>query len=66
MKYILLFSLVLAMSCSSKTKTKETSIVGENQGNLISVLDTIWNTEQRPITLRYLLMVIYGAESELV
>lgn len=54
------------MSCSSKTKSKETSTAAENQENLITVLDTIWNTEQRPITLRDSLMEIYGAESELV
>lgn len=54
------------MSCSNKTKSQKISTTLENQGNLIAVLDTIWNTEQRPITLRDSLMKIYGAESELV
>ncbi|WP_298903821.1 DUF6624 domain-containing protein [uncultured Psychroserpens sp.] len=66
MKYILLISLLLAMSCSSKTKSEGISTSSENQGNLIAILDTIWKTEQRPITLRDSLMKIYGAESELV
>ncbi|WOD43550.1 DUF6624 domain-containing protein [Hwangdonia lutea] len=66
MKNILLFSLLVIMSCSCKTKAKETSTTTENQKNLITILDTIWNTEQRPITLRDSLMEIHGAESELV
>lgn len=66
MKYILLFSLLLVMSCSSKTKSKATSTAEENQENLITALATIWNTEQQPITLRDSLMELYGAESELV
>ena len=66
MKYILLFSLVLAMSCSSKTKTETTSTKAENQENLIAVLDTIWKAEQLPIRKRDSLMKLYGVESELV
>lgn len=66
MKYILLFSVLLVMSCSGKTQSKETSTAAEHQENLIAVLDTIWNTEQRPISLRDSLMEIYGAESKLV
>lgn len=66
MKYILLIPLLLAMSCSGKTKSEKISTTSERQGNLIAVLDTIWKTEQRPITLRDSLMKIYGAESELV
>jgi hypothetical protein len=66
MKYILLFSLVLAMGCSSKTKPETTSTKTKNQENLIAVLDTIWKAEQLPIRKRDSLMKLYGAESELV
>jgi len=66
MKYILFINLLLAMSCSSKIKSERISTTPENQGNLIAVLDTIWESEQRPITLRDSLMKIYGAESEFV
>lgn len=66
MKYTLLFGLLIVMSCSNKTRSKETSATAENHENLIAVLDTIWRTEQQPITLRDSLMKIYGAESELV
>ncbi len=66
MKYILLFSLLVVMSCSSKNNSKKTSTATKKQENLIAVLDTIWRSEQRPITLRDSLMQIYGAESELV
>ncbi len=66
MKYSLLFSLLLVLSCSSKTKSEKISTTAENQGNLIAVLETIWKAEQLPITLRDSLMKIYGAESEFV
>jgi hypothetical protein len=35
-----------------------------NTKNLVAVLNTIWQTEQTPITLRDSLMRIYGAESK--
>ena len=66
MKCLLLFYLLLVLSCSRKTKSKEAPTTAENQVNLMALLDTIWNTEQRPIRLRDSLMEIYGAESELV
>jgi hypothetical protein len=51
------------MACSNKKKnqaptSKQTPI------DLITVLDTIWRTEQGPITLRDSLMKIYDAESK--
>ncbi|KAA2219776.1 DUF6624 domain-containing protein [Maribacter flavus] len=66
MKYILLISLLLAMNCTSKTNSESISRTVKNPENFIAVLDTIWKTEQRPITLRDSLMEIYGADSELV
>lgn len=66
MKYLPLISLLLAMSCSGKTKSESISMTSEHQEDLIAVLDTIWKTEQRPITLRDSLMKIYGPESALV
>lgn len=54
------------MNCLSKTNSESISTTVKNPINLISFLDTIWNTEQRPITLRDSLMKIYGADSELV
>ncbi|MET2984384.1 DUF6624 domain-containing protein [Aureibaculum conchae] len=66
MKHIILFSFLIAMSCSNKNRLKEKLTNVKNEVNLIAVLDTIWKSEQRPITLRDSLMKIYGAESELV
>ncbi len=66
MKYILLFSVLLITSCSNTSKSKVVSKKTENPENLIAVLDTIWQREQRPITLRDSLIKIYGTESELV
>lgn len=66
MKYTLLFCLLIAISCSSNNKSKKIKTTAEKQENLITVLDTIWTTEQQPIRLRDSLMEIYGVESELV
>ena len=66
MKYILILALLLTISCSNKNKSERISKTTENQENLIAILDTIWKTEQRPITLRDSLMKIHGADSELV
>lgn len=66
MKYVLLTSLLLVLSCSSKTNSESISTTVTNPNNLIAVLDTIWKTEQRPITLRDSLIKIYGVDSELV
>lgn len=66
MKYILLFSVLLITSCSNTSKSKVVPSKTENPENLIAVLDTIWQREQRPITLRDSLIKIYGTESELV
>ncbi|NER18341.1 DUF6624 domain-containing protein [Spongiivirga citrea] len=66
MKYILLFSFLIAISCSNTNKSKETLTTTQSSENLIAVLDTVWETEQRPITLRDSLMKLYGAEAELV
>ncbi|MCW5518164.1 DUF6624 domain-containing protein [Muriicola sp. Z0-33] len=66
MKYILLFSSLIVMSCSNKTNSKETSKTAEHPENLIAVLDTIWQREQLPIRARDSLIKLYGTESELV
>ena len=59
----LIITLLLTIACSNKKgnivpSKKQTPI------DLITVLDTIWKTEQGPITLRDSLMKIYGAESK--
>ncbi len=48
------------------SKSKMVSKKTENPGNLIAVLDTIWQREQLPIRARDSLIKIYGTESELV
>ena len=66
MKYILTISLLIMISCSNTSKSNVASTKTENQENLITVLDTIWQTEQLPIRTRDSLIKIYGIESELV
>lgn len=61
MRILLTFFLILIMSCSNKNKPAEP--IEENK-NLIQVLDTIWQKEQIPISLRDSLINIYGTESK--
>ena len=64
MRVVLIFTLLLIMACSGKKETNEIPSSEQKPIDLIAVLDTIWRTEQTPITLRDSLMKIYGAESE--
>ena len=66
MRLILIFTLLLAMACSNRKKPNETQISIQNTKDLIAVLDTIWRTEQEPITLRDSLIEKYGVESKAV
>ena len=61
MKYLLISILLLTIACAPKQNTTEP--VNPPQ-NLIAILDTIWQTEQEPVTIRDSLIKIYGAESE--
>jgi len=64
MRLILLFTLFLAMACANKNKPKEKQNSIAITEDLIAVLDTIWSTEQTPITLRDSLIQKYGADSK--
>ena len=63
MRIVLITTLLLTMACSNK-KGNEAPAGKQTPIDLITVLDTIWRTEQGPITLRDSLMKIYGAESK--
>ncbi|MCB0685567.1 MAG: hypothetical protein KDC53_03550 [Saprospiraceae bacterium] len=64
MRSIFIIFLLIMASCANKNKPAETVSDTQTSSNLISILDTIWQTEQTPIRLRDSLMKIYGAESE--
>ena len=66
MRLILIFTLLLAMACSNRKKPNKTQTSIQNTEDLIAVLDTIWRTEQEPITLRDSLIEKYGVESNAV
>jgi hypothetical protein len=66
MKYILIISLLIVIGCSHTSKLKGSSSKNEKQENLIAVLDTIWQTEQKPIRKRDSLITLYGVDVELV
>nr|WP_298998335.1 DUF6624 domain-containing protein [uncultured Allomuricauda sp.] len=66
MKYILLISFLMSLSCLNRSRSNEILKTTKCNESLIAVLDTIWETEQRPIRLRDSLMRLYGTESELV
>jgi len=52
------------MACSNRKKPNKTQTSIQNTEDLIAVLDTIWRTEQEPITLRDSLIEKYGVESK--
>ena len=62
-RLVLTTTLLLTLACSNK-KGNEAPTIKQTPIDLITVLDTIWRTEQGPITLRDSLMKIYGAESK--
>lgn len=64
MRFGLLFTMLLIMACSNKKNVSEVLPSQQIPVDLMAVLDTIWRTEQEPITLRDSLMRIYGAESK--
>ena len=64
MKFNLIFLFLIFMSCSDKNKSKKPVNIIQKTESLISVLETIWQTEQTPIRLRDSLITIYGAESK--
>lgn len=64
MRVSLLIILLLSIACSTKDKQKNVSTSIKPTENLIAVLDTVWRTEQQPITLRDSLIDIYGADSK--
>ncbi|MFK7809883.1 MAG: DUF6624 domain-containing protein [Saprospiraceae bacterium] len=60
---LLITTLLLTVACSNE-KGGEIPAIKQTPIDLITVLDTIWRSEQGPITLRDSLMKIYGAESK--
>ncbi|MCK0109527.1 hypothetical protein MWU58_09495 [Flavobacteriaceae bacterium S0825] len=63
MRITLLLVLFFAVSCADQKKTIEKAPSQTNE-QLISMLDSIWTTEQQPITLRDSMIELYGADSK--
>ncbi len=63
MRLILMVTLLLTVACSNE-QGNEAPTNKQTPVDLIAVLDTIWRTEQGPITLRDSLIKIYGADSK--
>ena len=64
MRCILVFIILITISCSNKNTSKKTTKTLQNTKDLITVLDTIWQTEQTPIRRRDSLIDLYGATSK--
>ena len=60
MRVLLLYTVLLALTCSSDCKAQKTS----TSVDLVSVLDTIWQTEQVPIGLRDSFINTHGVDSK--
>lgn len=63
MRVIFIFTVLLAIGCSAKQPTEQKTTVQQRTEGLVSILDTIFRTEQEPITLRDSFMKKYGIES---
>ena len=64
MRLISISALLIIIVACTKNKPKEMLISSEIPRSITADLDTIWSTEQEPITMRDSLMKIYGAESK--
>lgn len=65
---LLIFAMFIVVSCNkTKGKTEQDQIVQDSitgSQNLVATLDTIWRTEQEPITKRDDMLDKYGADSD--
>lgn len=66
MRILFIFAVLLFMACSNKKQSNKAVNSIENPEDIVAILDTIWRTEQEPITMRDSLMKVHGADSELV
>ena len=64
MRIILLLVLLFTVSCVDKAKSVETKEPVQTNEQLITMLDSIWISEQQPITLRDSMIELYGADSK--
>lgn len=64
MRLIFILTLLIIFSCSNNKNSKDKGQNPEMPDNLTALLDTIWNAEQEPITIRDSLIKIYGTESK--
>jgi hypothetical protein len=64
MRIIILLLILLSFSCLDKTNTVKTQEPKQTNEQLIAMLDSIWTTEQQPITLRDSMIELYGADSK--
>lgn len=66
MRILFVLAVLLLTACSNKKQPNEAINSLDNSEDIVAILDTIWRTEQEPITLRDSLMKIHGSNSELV
>ncbi|MCK0178465.1 hypothetical protein MWU50_04100 [Flavobacteriaceae bacterium S0862] len=64
MRIIILLLILLSFSCVDKTNAVKTQEPKQTNEQLIAMLDSIWTTEQQPITLRDSMIELYGADSK--
>ncbi len=63
MKYLVLFTCLSIMACSTKNNAQESTTPTELNSYLVALLDTIYRMEQEPLELSHELMRAHGAES---
>lgn len=62
-RIVFIAAFIVLSGCSKRLNEKEASVTVKEVIDYRAILDTVWNTEQGPITKRDSLMRIYGAES---
>lgn len=64
MRILPILCLLLTISCSNTSQSKKGVKTIQETENIKAILDTIWQKEQTPISLRDSLITIYGAASK--
>jgi len=64
MRIIVVVIILLSFSCGDKNKTAKTQEPTQTNEQLVAMLDSIWTTEQQPITLRDSMIELHGADSK--
>jgi len=64
MKLMYVLLLLVSIACNTKSQNKDTEVIVEDKVDIVAMLDTIFTTEQEPISLRDSYIEKYGVDSK--